>query len=696
MRIIPRAFVPTALMMGLGFLPLQAVQANESQTARVEAEQAELLALLSLLEEETAVATQTKLNSDYVPGMVNVLHGEDLMRAGHFSVSEALNAVAGFYSTLGNNGDSKTIVRGVGATLNASNLKLMVNGVAFNRPTDGSADWVLRLPLEQIDRIEVIRGPGSALYGEYAFSGTVNVITRRTNTLMVRGGDDDTGLLAANLHKALDNGGSFTANLARWQNDASGRQTNPDNFAGGGRGFSPQPVYDHQKGTTLFAGFTYRGFKAEGYFANLERGPWYGQNAAMPYELEPRQERVSKLQVQQQWSPSDALDISWRASYQQTELNNATYLPIPAGVPRPGGPGVILTNQYRRDGSEDRELATELSAHWRVSPNHAVFAALGVSDSEVRSAFMTRQAEGGPAIEAPRDALLVLPGASRERISLTLQDQWQVTDRVTLTTGLRIDDYADWGQHRSPRIAAVWQAADNHIFKAQYAEAFRPPTLAERYPGPNSFPGLTTDRALSEESMKSTELAYIYHNGGVKLSVTAFYIDVEDLIEFHLQPGRAPVWRNRGDINTQGIELEWQQSLGRTLDWNANLSFADAEDAYDQDGKLLGSVHWLGNAGVTWHASDRVDHSLHYRYVGTQEGWELNLRSPHADTFAAHDTLNYTLSVKRPFGVNGLNVQAVVKNLFDEDYNSVPTPAQYPQGLPQGGRFLGARLEYQF
>lgn len=695
MTLTPKSLALTVLA-SLSVLTSPLSQAQTASTDSSQSEQDELQALLAMLEEETAVATQTNMNSDYVPGMVSVLHSDDLLSAGYLTVSEALNQVAGFHSTIGNNGDSKTIVRGVGATLNASNLKLMINGVAFNRPTDGSADWVLRLPLEQIDRIEVIRGPGSPLYGEYAFSGTVNVITAKDNVVSARAGSNDLTTLTGNLHHELSNGIELNASASYWNNKSSGRLTNPDNFANGGHGFSPAPIYDHQQNATVFTGLTYQGFSAEWYCADMERGPWYGNNAAMPYELEPRQETVNKLQLQQDWAALDSLDVSLRLSYQQTELNEATYLPIPAGVRGPGGNGVIPTNDYRRTGDKDTEFATELSAHWRASQSHTLYFELGYNEAKVDSAFQTRQSDLGPVRYTPEDTLQVLPGSRREHISVTAQDQWQITDKLHLTMGLRLDDYDDWGQHESPRIAAVWQANDNHIFKTQYAEAFRPPTLSESYPGPNSFPGQINSQMLTEESLESTEFAYIYRDAGIKLSATAFYIEVIDLIEFHLQPGQAPFWRNRGDITTQGVEFEWNQSLGRTIDWNANVSYADAEDAFDEDDRLLGSIRWLVNAGFTWHASDTIDHSLQYRYVGEQEGWELRLRSPHADTFAAYNTLNYSIAISRLFGVNGLSFRANATNLLDESYNSVPTPAQYPQGLPQGERQFSGQFEYQF
>lgn len=676
--------------------PIAAQDSNTQNNNQNKSEQQELEALLLLLEEETAVATQTKLNADYVPGMVSILHSDDLINAGYINVSDALNQVAGFNTSVANNGDNRTIVRGIGATLNASNLKLMVDGVAFNRAVDGSADWVLRLPLEMIDRIEVVRGPGSPLYGEYAFSGTVNVIPKSNTSLQTRLGQNDLEQVSGHLNNEWDSGLSLQLNGSYWSKGNSGLQTNPDNFANGGHGFSPSVVYDHEQGQTLMAKVQYQNFTGKVFYTDTERGPGYGQNAAMPYELEPREETVSKIHLSQRFPLQENLDIVWQASYQNTEMAIAAYLPIPAGIRGPGG-RPILRNEFNRHGSEESELFTEVSLHWQPGDSHSIYADLGYSLSEVKSGFRTRQAEGMEPVYQPEDTLSVIPGTERKHWNLTLQDQWQILDNLTITLGVRLDDYDDWGENLSPRLAAVWQASDHHLFKAQYAESFRPPTLQESHPGANNFPGQVPNIApLTEEFLRSTEAAYIYKSAGIKLSTTLFYIEVEDLIEFYLQPGQPPYWRNHGDITSTGVEFEWVQKIGRSLEWNANLSYADVDNAFDEDKALTGSIEWLANMGITWHASDRFDHTLHYRYVGDQEGWELSIRQPYTEVYDSYNTLNYTLGVNRLFGVQGLTFRATANNLLDESYNTVPNLPQYPHGLPQGQRMISGQLDYTF
>lgn len=656
----------------------------------------ELLALMTLLEEETTLATQTRMNADYVPGMVSVLQGDDLRTRGLSTVADALGLVAGFYTTVNNAGDTRVIVRGAGATLNASNLKILIDGVAVNRATDASADWALRLPISQVDRIEVIRGPGSALYGEFAFAGVVNVISRKGNGAGVQVGSHNARQANGWLERSFDNGASLRLNLSAWRHDDSGLRTNRDNFANSGHGHSPGRVYDNERGRLLLSEFGYQGYRLQLQHAVVEHGGWYGRTAAMPRDLDPRVEKVTNVTLSKTWEITDHFSLGALLSSLDTDLANATYLPIPAGINPPGPAPVRRADDFRRDGNSDSTRRAEINLRWSALDGHTLYMGAGYAHSRVEGAFMERFETGRPVRRGTPSENRVLAGSERRLRSFTVQDQWQLTDALELTLGVRHDNYDDWGSHTSPRLAAVWRAGEHHIFKAQYAEAFRPPTLEERYPGPDAFPGGTTTSDLKEERIRSTEAAYIYRKAGRKLRTTLFHTRIDDLIEFFINPGDPPIWRNRGDIETRGVELEWEQEISRRWSWFANVSYVDAEDRLDSDGRLLGAVDWLGNLGVTWRRDGGTSHSLLLRYVDEQEGWELRTRTPHTPRFDAYTTLDYTFSWRDVLAVDGLRLDAGIKNLTDRSYESVPTPAQYPEGLTHGERTVWLRLEYAY
>ncbi|MDH3982391.1 MAG: TonB-dependent receptor plug domain-containing protein, partial [Kiritimatiellaceae bacterium] len=146
--------------------------------AEDEGDMSEMAELLAILDEETTVATKTKMNADYVPGIVTVLHGKDLEAMGARTVWEALGFVPGVEIKINDMGRPMVAVRGISGSGHSGHLKLMLNSVGANASFRGVNDTLLMLPIEQIERIEMIRGSGSSLYGEFSYTGVINIITR--------------------------------------------------------------------------------------------------------------------------------------------------------------------------------------------------------------------------------------------------------------------------------------------------------------------------------------------------------------------------------------------------------------------------------------------------------------------------------------------------------------------------------------
>src|ERR1043166_2434157 len=150
-------------------------------------EEKELAELLSIVQQETAVATKTRLNSDYVPGIVTVLEGDELEALGVRTAGEALGLVPGIQDTRDNRGSDLALVRALDFPFNVGNVQVLVNSIAMARSDGGINTSALQIPVEQIERIEVIRGPGSVIYGDFAFMGLGNIITRKDGARIAHG-----------------------------------------------------------------------------------------------------------------------------------------------------------------------------------------------------------------------------------------------------------------------------------------------------------------------------------------------------------------------------------------------------------------------------------------------------------------------------------------------------------------------------
>ena len=154
----------------------QVAPQGENQV-RLEEDEEEFIRLIQFIDKYTEIATKTRLNVDFVPGMVTVLRGEELKVRGINNVWEAMNLVPGMDISINNMGLRDVLVRGIGDNISSGNLKIQLNGISMNSALWGKAYPALDIPVEQIDRIEIIRGPGSAVHGEIASTGVINIIT---------------------------------------------------------------------------------------------------------------------------------------------------------------------------------------------------------------------------------------------------------------------------------------------------------------------------------------------------------------------------------------------------------------------------------------------------------------------------------------------------------------------------------------
>ncbi len=169
----------------LPFLVLAAPFALSNSTGSDEAGDLTELSLFDLLNIEVTVASRTEQSLSEVPGAVYVITGDELRRAGHNSIQEALRMVPGMYVSNWTTSKWDVTSRGFGTGLSPvslaylNQLMVMIDGVPVNSSVFSGTDWALQdLYMEDIDRIEIIRGPGGILWGANAVHGVVHIITK--------------------------------------------------------------------------------------------------------------------------------------------------------------------------------------------------------------------------------------------------------------------------------------------------------------------------------------------------------------------------------------------------------------------------------------------------------------------------------------------------------------------------------------
>lgn len=631
--------------------------------------------LLDDLGEQTSIATRTKLNTDYAPGTVSILHGDSLLTRGARTVWEALALVPGFEQSMDETGTRQILVRGVGRTYSSGNIKLLLNDVSLNSELLGLANPLLNMPVEQVERIEVIRGPGSAIYGESAYMGVVNVITRKQGqrafaALGENGGSAGGGVLEMN---DAERQFGMSLNVAAWKQGGGALKAGEDAGYSEGLGAlsnSPGPANDKYDYKSALFNLSFQKFSLLAQWLEDGAGDHFGINSYLP----PDERRIVTRQRHRSVEARQQFDLGaeWQAEFRlgwgdYTRQRDRMFL-YPVGV---YDPYYHLDQTYR-----EQRMNAALDLAWEKGRNTWLLGWVSnrIDIQEANSQFN----------DAPSTLWLDL---NKKRLisSFTLQDQFRATDTLTFTAGLRHDRYNDVGNSTTPRLAAVWQTAPGHVFKAQYAEAFRAPTFYE----------LRYGDQIGPEKIATKELGYTYRRGGGLARATLFDSTLKQQIVFDENIGYINL---AGASASRGLELEIEHWLNPELKIDSNLSLIHTDDSHTGQ-PTPGAANRLFNIGMEWHAASELTLDLRFRNVGPRNREVGDLRGK----LAGYNTLDITATAFNA-GARGLTMRAGVKNLFDKtvkipstiDVFVFPEP-NYRDDMPMtGGRSLWAQLTYSF
>ncbi|MCB1954162.1 MAG: TonB-dependent receptor [Rhodocyclaceae bacterium] len=683
-------------------------------TARAATDAEELQDLLAVLEEQTEIATKTRMNADFVPGLVTVIHGDEMEAVGARTVWEALRLVPGVEPSTDQIGGRQTLVRGVGGSFASGNMKILLNGRAMNSALSANANPVLNMPVEQVARIEVVRGPGSAVHGEYAYAGVLNVITRKeSDGAFVRAGRFDTYAVGGFRHWTDDEGNGGSVSLGGWHTRGAGLDSGPDALYGGNNApqqvlsNAPGPVDDEMEQRSFLLDLHHDALSLA--FSYLEDGN--GDHFGTINVLDSADERgvdyrnrYLMLNGRGDWTLADdlraSLNLGWQ--YYENHFNirllpdNFTWLSA-AFVPTLLPEGYVVEGYY-----EEQRTSVEGDLVWEGWKDHRMLASVGVSHIGVGDSWQVVNVHPQSLEPVPTPIRVgleegvpwVSEDTSRHILSVTLQDEYRPVEAVTVTAGVRYDDYDDFGSNTSPRLAAVWRLDRRHVLKAQYAEAFRPPTFYEAAFSSDQAPALTRTPALSPETIRTSELAYIFKSESSEFRLTAFHSRLDDLIV----DTRILGFANSNGVKTRGIEIEGMQRLGGNFRVDANLTLADTE----QNGSgepVAGAADRLANLVLWYQPHSDQNIALWLRHVGAREREAGDDRG----ALDGYETADLTATLK-DLGVNGLTLRVGVSNLFDQDvrypaFRTLDIIGQpfvsYPGDYPQPGRAAWIQLSYR-
>ena len=664
--------------------------------------------------EEVTIATRHETKISKAPGIVTVITAEEIMHLGYRTFAEILRTIPGF--EILKDGSTGVVIPAVRGITSSNKVRVMLDGHFVNSPFTGSAFGRFDdFPVENIKKIEVIRGPGSAMYGENAFTAVINIITKDAKDIdgvKVSSGYGSFETYEENIVFGKAYGKISISGMVHYrQTDGFGgivdrdSQTILDNslssFGYPAVSQAPGSVRDGRQEYDINLKVTYNDFYFEGLYINKNINPFTGgPQYALTDESQVGDNYVfGEVGYKKQYE--EKFTVKPRLYYDQFDLDN--YIEsLPEGTTVPfdtdGDGNCDKLNTYP-DGFIGNGKVTQKIFGAEVPFDYELFDGniiiLGLeyrlinqTNIEFSSNFHPATYDVLDSVRDFSDTYPFLKEATRRIWSVYLQDTWDITDTLNLTLGVRHDQYSGFGGATSPRSGLTWAFMKDASLKLLYGEAFRAPNFVEMFT--TNQPAIQGNEDLEPETIRTYEVGLSYKfNKYVTSGINYFNNDIKDLIvrrtlESNQNTSR---YENIGDAHIQGIEMETKVDIAKGNYVFMNYTFQNPED---DDGDDLPSVaNHKGNFGVNVHYWKYINTNLSTFVSGRRSRGEDDSR----DDLPAYALLNLSLIGKEFFKT--MEVYGTVYNLLDKDYND-PGPISIPEDLPRPGRTFFVGLSYQF
>lgn len=594
---------------------------------------------------QTASIEETKLDTIIVNGSrldqtmteigssVSVITRDDLEELG---VDFALDAIATAPGVTVNQngafgGNASVRIRG------ASNDQtlVLIDGVPINDPTGTGGGYNFAyLDTDTIERIEVLKGPQSTLWGSDAIGGVVSITTKRpteglSGTVFGEYGSFNTLRGGASISNANEIGDFRLA--------ATGLTTDGISKADEANGNSEDDGYDSQT------------VSAKG-----------GLN--LPASV--------RLETSLMWSDAESEYDSYAFGAQGSvadgdEVTNSETLSGNITLKAPLFDGRLENLVQIGYADIERENTSNGVQSYFTEGDRVLFRYQGtfaINDTNTLAFGTEREETSANEQESSIDSLFALY-------------EFKPVDSLTLTGGIRVDDHETFGSETTGRVAAAWTATDQLTFKASWGQGFKAPSIFQST-YICTFCGLTAPNTnLKAETSEAYDIGVQWQSADerIVLGATLFDQETENMIDFSYTAG----YDNIALVDSQGVELTGAYAINNWLGIAASYTFIDSEDG---NGNALARLpESTGNISVSFDPDGPFSGAVLVRYNGE----ETNTDGSELDSWTRVDlTGSYDLN-------DTVEIYGRIENLLDEEYQQI-----LGYGTPGLSGSVGVRLRY--
>lgn len=650
-------------------------------------------------EKDLITATKRSTALRKAPAIATIVTAEEIRNMGARNLLDVLKMVPGFGVSINEFGTYMLEVRGIRTSMSEKVL-FMIDGHATNKNTNGSA-WIYnvasRLPLENIKQVEIIRGPGSALYGSNAFVAVVNVITRdasEINGLEIKtaGGSFDTYKGNITAGKVFADKLAISGSIDHTKTNGANLLVEADALTGTPFSIAPGKTESWLKKSDAFLRVEYGDLSLRTHYLTNKEYAYLGFSHALSSN--------SYTNLDYFWSElaydmrlSDGVSAKFKLHYDLYKQSDGNAKIYPDGFffSFPDG---MIGKPVLKNGTWGGEVQFD----WDIfKGNHLI---VGFSYDQMRQYDVRQLANFDPTAAVPtylgsiQEVANWNKNATRKTWAAYLQDEWQIHEKVNLTIGARYDHYNEFGGSFNPRAGIVWSFMENADLKILYGSAFRAPNFVELYNINN--PVVTGNPNLKPEKISTYEAGITYRFAQwLATDLNYFYSAIKDRIDWNRLIANT-TYANMGKAKTQGIETALYGSINSSITWRLNYAYQDARDE-ETNNRLPDVPAHRATASVNYAASRYLNLHSDLLWTGSRPRSQGDTRPD----VPAHTVIDVAATVKNI--VKNMEWQLAIHNLFNNKFKDPDTSfpnfqniIRVPGDFPREGISALLSMTYKF
>ena len=583
------------------------------------------------------------------PASISVISREELERLPYREVTDALMEIPGVTITPGEGNSRDISVRGMAPQYTL----ILVDGKRLSsresRTNGGNiSEGGLLPPLEAIERIEVVRGPMSSLYGSDAMGGVVNIITRRIGERW-RGSMRVNGAL-----QAVDGFGEAA--------DGNFYVSGP--VVGDRLGLQVQGSLNRRAEDKIIGGTPERQDESIAAKAGLELNEDHDLLLEAGYYRQKVTTTAGKTVEVTDAAPEGMPSTQTQKRYVYSVSHTGRW---------GWGTSESYLQQENSEGIESqKEIKNTTAQTIFVAPLGAHTLSLGAFYRFEDLKDLTGNRLNGS----------TRAGAEREQWAVFVEDEWKILEPLAITAGIRLDDDEQYGQNWSPRLYAVWKLNEAFTLKGGISSGFRAPNLRQTLAdwGQTSRGGtIYGNPDLEAETSLTYEAALLYGSDRLMASLTAYQTDFKDKItrvtcveagawcvdEPLSSIGRPPTtYVNVDEARIRGMEVSADFRVSATVDVNASFTLTDSEQltGVNAGAALNDTPKQQGSASLNWRPTPKLSSYVRAIYRGEEAVTEAQISG---ENIVASSYTTVDIGGSYRFD-NGLTLHGGVQNLFDK------------------------------